>query len=168
MHSVEIFSGVHHLFIHFIGNMHAEKLLIAGAPVLENVLNKFHKQAIAFHVGLLTEEVHKLVVTGRKLINFGGYIPQFAFGADFAEVDRKDSEELFYQAVRRRNICIKQCGNVFLDEVCITNKNAPAFQIDDQGRNQPFCPSRLHPYNLEPRPYIGDMGGIDFHLPFRG
>jgi hypothetical protein len=113
--------------------MYAEKFLVAGAPVLENVLNKFHEQAVAFNMGLLPEEVYKLVVTGRKLINLGGNLPQFAFGAYFAEIYRKDSEELFYQTVRRRDICIEQCGNVFLDEVCITNKNAPAFQIDDQG-----------------------------------
>ena len=50
VHSVEIFSGVHHLLIHLIGNMHAEKFLVTGAPVLENVLYKFHEQAIAFNV----------------------------------------------------------------------------------------------------------------------
>ena len=121
------------MLIHLVGEMYAEKLLVTRAPVLENVLNKFHEQTVTLNVGLLPKEVYKLVVTGRKLINLGGDIPQFAFGADFAEVDRKDSEELFYQTVRRRDIGIEKLGNIFLDEICIPNKTTPDFQIDDQG-----------------------------------
>jgi len=50
MHSVEIFPGIHDLFINFNGKMHAEKILISGVPVPENVLDEFNQQAVAFDV----------------------------------------------------------------------------------------------------------------------
>ncbi len=75
MHPVKIFSGVHHLFIHFIRKMFADKFLVTGKPVLKNIFHEFYKQAVALYMGLLAQKVDKLVVTVRKLIHFGGDDP---------------------------------------------------------------------------------------------
>jgi hypothetical protein len=91
---------------------------------LENVFHEFYKEAVTLYMGLLAQKVDKLIVTVRKLVHFCGDVPQFAFGADFAEINREYPEELFYQIVCRRDIGIEQGGNILLQEVCIPNKNS--------------------------------------------
>ncbi len=146
--------------------MRAKITHISGIPVLKNILGKFNEQAVAFHVGLFPKEIHQLVVAHGQFVHFCRDVPELTFRTDFTEINGKDPEKLFDQTVRGSDIRVEQSGNIFLNEVRIADKNTAHFQINNQRRNQFFCPAGFHADNFQPGTNIHDMGRIHLNLPF--
>jgi len=166
MHAVKIKTLVCHLIIDFLGNMFADGSLLPGNPEAENILDKFDQQTVALDVGLLAEKIDQAVVAAGQLIHTGRQVPEFSFGADFAEVNGKQPQKLLDQTVGRSNVRVEQTGNVALNQVRIPDENAADFQMNNQRGNEPFRPARLQGDDFQPGADRPDVFGIDPHLPF--
>ena len=87
---------------------------------------------VAFDMNLFAHEVDQPVFTAGRLVNGGCHIAQLTLSPDFPEIDGKDPRQLFDFPVNRRDLTVKQPGNIPLKEIGIGNKDPAQLEVDNQ------------------------------------
>ena len=140
-------------------------LKVAVAPKLEHIQRQANQRVITFRVDLFAEEMHQFVLSARDFVHVGGHVADFAFRADFVEIDGENARQLLHLFIIRCDVGVQNLRDFALEEVGVAEENAAQLEVHDQGGKQ-FLHRRLGVLNqFEPHTDILDMVLIHRELP---
>ena len=119
-------------FVDVWRNKRLKRLLFPGHPEIKDGFHKTDGPVAAFNMDLFPQKMDEYVFPMGDLIYSRGYVPEFPFGTDIIEIDRKEICQLLDKVINRFDFAVQELGNIPGKQISVLDENTAKGKMDDQ------------------------------------